>query len=67
LETLERLRRGNTYLVVVRERNDRSAHSKNHAGVNLTVSVGLALASLLSLVKVSDVHSDHSSFFFFDI
>lgn len=58
---------GNNYLVVVGERNDRSANSKDHAGVNLAVSVGLALASLLSLMKVSDVHSDHSSFFFFDI
>jgi hypothetical protein len=55
------------YLVVVRKRYDRCADSKDHAGVNLTVSVGLALASLVSLVKVSDVHSDHSSFFFFDI
>lgn len=57
----------NTYLVVVRKWNDRCTNTKDHAWVDLTVSVGLALASLLSLMKVSDVHSNHSSFFFFDI
>jgi len=62
-------------LVVVGERDDRSAHSQNHGGMDLTVSVAVLLSLLLLglafplgiLSKVMGEHSNHRILLFLNI
>lgn len=52
-----------TYLVMIRERNDRSTNSKNHRWMNFTMSICRYLFAL----QVRNVHSDHGSLFLLNI
>ena len=53
-----------TYLVVIWERNDRSAYSEDHRGMNLTMSVSIDCSFVL---EVLDMHGNHGCLFLLDI